>query len=103
LRANEQRRGQAGNQGKEKQVAQVAPQVFQGITPEQYAKLVEKAKVAGIDLSGASGTASKFGVEIAWNYAPEAQELTLHCLRVPFFVKPEEVNAKMQALVKASL
>ena len=84
-------------------MAQSVPQVFQEITPEQFTKLIEKAKAAGIDLAGNSGTASKFGVEIAWNYAPQRQELTLHCLHTPFFVKPEEVNAKIEALVKESV
>lgn len=84
-------------------MSQTAPQIFQGITPGQYSKLVEKAKAVGIDLAGNSGTASKFGVEIAWNYAPDKQELTLHCLHTPFFVKPEDVNAKISALVKESL
>ena len=81
-------------------MAQVAPQVFSGITPEQYTKLAAKARASGIDMSGNSGTASKFGVEVAWNYAPAAQELTLNCLRTPFFVKPQDVYAKIQALVK---
>ena len=84
-------------------MGQSEAQVFKSITPEQYAKLTAKAQAAGIDLSGNSGTASKFGVEVAWNYQPETQELTLHCLRAPFFVKPEEVHAKLQALVKESL
>jgi hypothetical protein len=84
-------------------VTQTEPQVFNGITPQQFAKLVEKAKASGIDLAGNSGKASKFGVEIAWNYAADKQELTLHCLHTPFFVKPEEVQAKIQALVNESL
>jgi hypothetical protein len=80
-----------------------APQIFNGITPETYARLVEKAKTAGIDLSGNNGTASKYGVEIAWNYAPAAQELTLHCLKTPFFMSAADVDAKIAALVKESL
>jgi hypothetical protein len=80
-----------------------APQVFSGISPEQYAKLTAKAQAAGVGLSGNSGTATKFGVEMSWNYSPESQELTLQCLRSPFFVKPEDVYAKLQALVKESL
>ncbi len=84
-------------------MGQTEPQVFRGITPEQYANLIARAQAAGIELSGNSGTATKFGVEVAWNYAPETQQLTLHCLRTPFFVKPEDVNAKLQALVKESL
>ena len=84
-------------------MAQTAPQVFSGITPEQYAKLAAKAQAAGIEMSGNNGTASKFGVKVAWNYSPATQELTLHCLRTPFFVKAEDVNAKMQALVRETL
>jgi hypothetical protein len=80
-----------------------APQVFSGISPEQFAKLTVKAQAAGIDLSSNSGTATKFGVEMSWNYSPEAQQLTLQCMRTPFFVKPEEVYAKLQAMVKESL
>jgi hypothetical protein len=84
-------------------MTQGAPQVFSGITPDQYAKLTAKAEGAGITLGGNSGTASKFGVEVAWNYSPETQELTLQCLRTPIFVKPDAVNAKIQALVKETL
>jgi hypothetical protein len=84
-------------------MAQCAPQVFAGITPEQYAVLTAKAKAAGIDLSGNNGTASKFGVEVTWSYAPDKQELTLQCLKAPFFVSGEDVDAKFRALVKETL
>jgi hypothetical protein len=88
---------------KENPVSQSAPQVFNGVTPEQYARLVEKAEEAGIDLTGPSGTASKFGVEVAWNYAADAHQLTLHCLKTPFFMSTKDVDAKIQTLVKESL
>ena len=84
-------------------MSQTAPLVFSGVTPGHYAKLIEKARAAGVELVGNSGTASKFGVEVAWNYAPETQELAFHCLSTPFFVKPEDVDAKIEALVKESL
>jgi hypothetical protein len=84
-------------------MAQSAPQVFSGITPENYATLIEKAQAAGLSLSGNSGTAAKFGVEMSWNYSPESLELTIQCLGTPFFVKPEQVNAKIQALVTETL
>jgi hypothetical protein len=80
-----------------------APQIFNGVTPEQYARLVEKARTAGIDLSGNSGAASKYGVEISWNYAPATQELTLHCLKTPFFMSAAAVDAKIATLVRESL
>jgi len=79
------------------------PQLFSGITPRQFSLLAAKARAAGIGLDGNSGTASRYGVEVAWNYVPETLELTLHCLRAPFFVKVEDVNARMRALVKETL
>lgn len=84
-------------------MAASAPQVFRDVTLEQYNQLVAKAKAAGIDLNGTSGAASKFGVEISWNYAQEAQELTLQCLKTPFFVKAADVDAKIRTLVTESL
>jgi hypothetical protein len=84
-------------------MATSAPQVFKGVTPDQYSRLVEKARGAGIDLNGNSGTASKFGVEVAWNYSPANEELTLQCLRAPFFMSRADVDARMEKLVRESL
>ena len=58
-------------------MAKSLPQVFSNIAPEQYSRLIEKAKAAGIDLSGNIGTVTKFGVEVSWHYSPEKQELVL--------------------------
>lgn len=76
-------------------------QVFSGITPAQYAQLVEKVSAAGIEISGTSGRASKMGVDVAWNYSEESQQLELTCLHTPFFVSADEVNAKLRELVDA--
>jgi hypothetical protein len=84
-------------------MAQSAPQVFSGITSENYATLIKKAQSAGLNLTGNSGAASKFGVEMSWNYSAVEQQLTVQCLATPFFVKPEQVIAKVQALVKETL
>ena len=84
-------------------MAQSEPHVFTNVTPEKYARLVEKARGAGIDLDGSSGVASKFGVEIAWRYSPEARELTLQCLNTPFFINPEDVDAKIRSLVSETM
>jgi hypothetical protein len=83
-------------------MGQSEAQVFSGIAPEHYESLMARARAAGFDLNANSGTASKFGVEVAWNYSPEAQELTFQCLRTPFFVKPEQVRAKIRELVEES-
>ena len=84
-------------------MAPSAPQVFKPVTPNQYARLQEKAKSAGIEINGNSGTAAKYGVEVSWNYLPDSQELTLQCLKTPFFMKPSDVDAKIQSLVTQSL
>ena len=83
-------------------MAQNPPRTFSGITPDQYAQLIVKAKASGLDLDGNSGTASKFGVEIQWTYSPESQQLTVQCLRTPMFVSAATVYGKLQALVEES-
>ncbi len=98
-----QPRGEDPARRKETIVSQSDPQVFTGVTPAQYAILLEKAQAAGLSLSGNSGSVSKFGVEVAWNYSPETQELTLQCLRTPFFVSAAEVNARLKTLVTEAL
>ncbi len=77
-----------------------APQTFKGITPERYEILANRARMAGIPLSGNSGSASLFGIEVCWNYSHETQELVVQCLRTPFFMKDGEVDAKIRNLVE---
>lgn len=84
-------------------MAPLAPQTFKGISPDKYAILTEKAKGAGIEMEGNSGSATKFGVEMQWDYSPETQELTLQCLKHPFFVKAEDVDTKIRNLVTQAL
>jgi hypothetical protein len=79
------------------------PQVFSNIAPDQFAILTQKANAAGIALTGNSGTASKFGVEVSWNYSPEACQLTMQCLNTPLFVSPATVNAKIKALIQETV
>ena len=84
-------------------MAASAPQIFKDVTPDMFARLAEKAQQSGIPISGNSGTASKFGVEVAWNYSPESQELALQCLRAPFFMSAADVDKRMHTLVTESL
>ncbi len=80
-----------------------AAQIFHEVTPERYARLVEKARSAGIPMDGNSGTAAKFGVEVAWSYSPETQELSIQCLRTPFFLQVGDIEAKIRTLVQQSV
>jgi hypothetical protein len=84
-------------------VAASAPQVFSGITPAQYAKLTEKARVAGVAMNGDNGRASRMGVEVEWSYSEERQELVLTCLQTPFLVSAHDINTKLRALVSETL
>ncbi|MGA7857760.1 MAG: hypothetical protein WCA11_07540 [Terracidiphilus sp.] len=79
------------------------PLVFSNIAPAQFSALVAKAKASGVELVGNSGTASRYGVEISWNYVPESQQLTFQCLKTPFFVNAADVHAKLKTLVDQSL
>lgn len=84
-------------------MGQCAAQVFQNITPEQFATLIDKANAAGITITGNSGSASKLGIDVSWNYDPEVQQLNIQCTHVPFFVSCNDVNLKIQGLVRDSL
>lgn len=84
-------------------MANAAPQTFKNITPDQYARLSEKAKGAGIEMHGNTGSAGKYGVEVAWNYSPDTQELTLQTLKTPFFMSAADVDSKIRDLVHQTL
>jgi hypothetical protein len=84
-------------------MGQSQPQVFSGIAPEQFATLGVKAAAAGIAITGNTGSASKYGVEVSWNYAPEARQLTLQVLKTPFFINTADIESRLHALVQESL
>lgn len=83
-------------------MAQHTQQVFSGITPHHYAQLTEKARANGIAMNGNNGSASKYGVELEWNYEPEAQQLTVKCLRTPLFVPAATVYSQLREMVEQS-
>jgi hypothetical protein len=79
------------------------PLAFSRITPEQFATLCAKAKDAGIELDGSSGTTSKYGVEVRWDYDTAQRRLVLEVLKTPFFIDAADVYAKLRSLVNQSL
>jgi hypothetical protein len=62
--------------------------------------LANRARTAGIPLTGNSGSAAMFGIEVCWNYSLETGELVIQCLRAPFFMNHGEVDAKIRSLVE---
>lgn len=84
-------------------MSQSQPHIFSGIAPDHFAALSAKAVAAGINLNGNSGTATKHGVQVRWNYDPDVRQLTLEVLKTPFFISPADVYARLAALVQQSL
>lgn len=84
-------------------MAESKSQTFSGVSPKQYAMLIEKARAAGVEISGNTGRASKMGVEVERNYSEEAQQLELTCLHTPFFVTTDQVNTRLRNLVTQAL
>jgi hypothetical protein len=89
----------AANTREEKTMA-ASELVFEKVTEEQYKKLAAQARAAGIAIEGASGKASKMGVQIQWNYVASEQRLTLQCLGKPFYMSMDEINSRLRKLVE---
>lgn len=76
-----------------------ATQSFSNITLDRFNCLVTKAKAAGINISGYSGSVSQDGITIAWTFEPTANTLSIQCTSAPFFVPCGTVNSKIHDLV----
>jgi hypothetical protein len=84
-------------------LAESKSQIFSNIAPEQWAKLMQKANASGMEMSGNCGRANRMGVEVEWNYSEQLQQLELTCLRAPFFMSADDVNAKLRDMVNQTL
>ena len=80
-------------------MSECAAQVFSGVTQNQFTCLSGKAEAQGIPIAGNSGSASKDGISISWEFNPEAGTLTIQCTASPFYVTCGTINAKVHDLV----
>jgi hypothetical protein len=80
-------------------MSECAAQTFSGVTQDQFAYLRAKAEAQGISIEGNSGSASKDGMTISWEFSPEAGTLTIQCTASPFYVTCGTINAKLHELV----
>jgi hypothetical protein len=79
-----------------------ATQVFGDISSEQFACLVDRAKAAGMQIDGNSGTTPQHnGVSVAWEYDPVAKTLSIQCLSLPFLVSCGAANSQIHGLVES--
>jgi hypothetical protein len=84
-------------------MGQCAAQVFSNVSAAQFQCLVAKAAAQNIIISGNSGSASKDGITIAWNYDPGTQTLTLQCTDSPFYLPCGTINSTIHDLVDSCL
>jgi hypothetical protein len=82
-----------------------AAQVFSGVSQQRFDCLVQQAATAGITINANQGQAVvKHGIvsaQIAWNYDPAAQTLTLQYLNPGFLAPCSTVNGMLHDLVSS--
>ena len=74
-------------------------QTFSGITQQHFGCLLQKAQSVGINISGNSGTASRDGITITWNFDPASQVLTIQCTDKPIFLSCGVITSQISDLV----
>ena len=74
-------------------------QTFSGMTQEHFACLLQEAQSSGINISGNSGTASRDGITLTWNYDPASQVLTVQCTDKPVFLMCGVITSQISDLV----
>lgn len=79
----------------------ICAQTFAGIDTARFLAIAEKVRSkTGVAVAGAEGQASANGFTLAWKYSPESQQLTVECLKKPFFVSGGLVLRNVQQLVE---
>ena len=76
-----------------------AKQTFSSITQQQFDCIASKARSNGLAISGNSGTASKSGFEVIWNFDPANQVLEIQALKEPFYVSCSKINSTIHEIV----
>jgi hypothetical protein len=80
-----------------------ASQRFSGVTPAQFESLARKASaVAGVALEGRSGSCSRNGFTVIWDYDSTEHSLTIQCTASPFSVTCGSINQRIHDLVDSA-
>lgn len=87
-------------------MAKCPPQTFSAFTSECIQALQAKVQSAGVspeETTGpkTSGTASRAGFGIEWQYDPPSQTLTIQCVSAPFFVPCKLITAQIDSWIRA--
>lgn len=84
-------------------MAGCATQTFTNVTQQKFAQLLVAAQAQGINIAGNTGSASKDGITISWDFDPGQQVLTIQCTSAPFFVSCGTINSKIHDLVDQAI
>jgi hypothetical protein len=74
---------------------------FSNVSAAVFNCLVNKAAEQGVTISGDSGTASKSGFTIKWNYDRAASSLTIQCTDKPTLVPCAVIKNRIKDTVHA--
>lgn len=74
-------------------------QSFTNVTQSVWDCLVQKAAGYGITISSPSGSASKLGVTVQWNWSSASGTLTMQCTDKPFIIGCGKVESTMNEVV----
>ena len=73
-------------------MAGCASQSFSNVTQTVWNCLVQKAAEYGVTINSPSGSASKLGFTVQWNWNSTAGTLTMQCTDKPFIVSCNTVQ-----------
>lgn len=76
---------------------------YSNVTPTAWACAVQTAASYGVTISSDSGSASKSGFTIAWNYDPGAQTASIQCTDSPWWAPCSTINGKINDAVEHCL
>jgi hypothetical protein len=80
-----------------------ASQTFSGVTPAQFESLTRKATAAvGTTLEGHTGSCSRQGFTVIWDYDLTEQKLVIQCTASPFSVTCGSINQRIHDLVDSA-
>ena len=80
-----------------------ASQTFAGVTPAQFESLARKASgAAGVALEGYTGSCSRQGFTVIWDYDLAEQRLVIQCTASPFSITCGSINQRIHDLVDSA-
>jgi hypothetical protein len=80
-----------------------ASQTFSGVTPAQFEALTRKASsIAGVTIESRTGSCSRSGFTIIWDYDAAELRLVIQCTASPFNVTCGSINQRIHDLVDSA-